>query len=1110
MKRLILVIFTFFAISAFAQEGTKQLMPNSNDRLYIEFNVFAGNNFGLFNSSEEERINIYLNAGERMHLGFKMNRNNYGGNVATDPYWVRFQVKDPNGNVVYGPAWLDEFEDDGYIINNYTEAVTGPNGAILNGSEITGGYNPLIIDAALTGNYYIEFEEYYDRRFALEYFDVTVTDNANNVITNPGEPNKSAGRLWSYAWQLSNTSFTEYPVNAHFFVFTEDEFVNKVNFKMYPYSFIFLANHFGVTTYTEENYIRRTQSQEGDQTGGEDVAEYRIFLNDPDRSVWPNTLLAPPKVQVWAEEELFMDYNYSRNPLYEDLDYSAVVLEKNTPACPHEDVTFFKIEANMDGFTAILIDINGDGEYSTGGSDRVIYRELKKGLNYILWDFKTDAGAQVANGSYSASATFFGRGPAHFPMYDVEQLDGITTSAIRPFNKLNTTIYWDDTNITNWGDMNGGDLMDETQQKQLKVEEHVPRTWMYRGDWANTPHNGEVNTMNTWFNAIDLGYGDIGIVVQESDTKCVDGSAPYVGDVYLEGPKDQDIVFDVEDFDYKFFHPNDLALSSMEILSLPSEGTLYNSGVPVAVGDEIARTNIGNLTYTPPTADYHGQTSFEWRGRDTNGKWSNNQENVYLIINTPPTISAIDDQILCTNTDTDEIEFTVGDDETPANELVVTGFSANPDFVPHTGINIGGSGQTRNVTVSPVANKSGRAIIYIMVDDGLTQVIEQFAVTVSPSLEFSGDTIVCEGDNLFLMAEEAGADSYEWSYDGTVVSTNRILEQAAPVSVGKWTLTITKTIDEGKDVLCTSTREFEVEVAPLTTFSGDTDVCVGEAISLTATEVNASYIWEKDGSQIGTGRTYSKSSASMSDAGTNYTLYVDKAGCQNTSDPFTITVKDQPNLGLSVTGSTVDPDKNATITIGQAQNNVIYNVYNESGFVTSGEGQGADIAITIDASYLEIGENEFTIKADNDNCEVELNQKAVIYVNQPGVTVSPLTLATQEDGGPETFEIVLDTEPTGDVTINIESNDTSEGTVTPSSVTFTPANWSTPQEVQVISVEDHTVDGDQPYTIEISLSNGNSYYNINPDNVTVTNIDTDEAGVTVTPTSLTTSEDGDT
>ena len=65
-----------------------------------------------------------------------------------------------------------------------------------------------------------------------------------------------------------------------------------------------------------------------------------------------------------------------------------------------------------------------------------------------------------------------------------------------------------------------------------------------------------------------------------------------------------------------------------------------------------------------------------------------------------------------------------------------------------------------------------------------------------------------------------------------------------------------------------------------------------------------------------------------------------------------------------------------------------------------------------------------------------------------GITVSPASgLATSEAGGTATFSVMLTAQPTADVTMGVSSSDTTEGTVAPASLTFTTANWSTPQTV---------------------------------------------------------------
>jgi len=131
--------------------------------------------------------------------------------------------------------------------------------------------------------------------------------------------------------------------------------------------------------------------------------------------------------------------------------------------------------------------------------------------------------------------------------------------------------------------------------------------------------------------------------------------------------------------------------------------------------------------------------------------------------------------------------------------------------------------------------------------------------------------------------------------------------------------------------------------------------------------------------------------------------------------------------------------------------------------------------------------------------------------NMPGFTVSPISGDTSEDGISQTFTVVLNSQPTDDVTIpTIISTDSTEGTVDKSSLTFTPSDWDTPQIVTVTGVDDSIVDGAVPYMIKItkSVSQDLNYNGINPDDVAVNNLDNDTIGFTVTPITGDTSEDG--
>lgn len=140
----------------------------------------------------------------------------------------------------------------------------------------------------------------------------------------------------------------------------------------------------------------------------------------------------------------------------------------------------------------------------------------------------------------------------------------------------------------------------------------------------------------------------------------------------------------------------------------------------------------------------------------------------------------------------------------------------------------------------------------------------------------------------------------------------------------------------------------------------------------------------------------------------------------------------------------------------------------------------------------------------------------VVTVNDndvPGFTITPTSgLTTTETGGAAAFTVRLNTEPTAGVILTLTSGDTTEGMVSPASVSFTTLDWDSPQTVTVTGVNDDVDDGDQPYSIITNNpTSSDSNYNgagANPADVNVTNLDDDTAGFIVSAISGDTSEDG--
>ncbi len=115
---------------------------------------------------------------------------------------------------------------------------------------------------------------------------------------------------------------------------------------------------------------------------------------------------------------------------------------------------------------------------------------------------------------------------------------------------------------------------------------------------------------------------------------------------------------------------------------------------------------------------------------------------------------------------------------------------------------------------------------------------------------------------------------------------------------------------------------------------------------------------------------------------------------------------------------------------------------------------------------------------------------------------------TTEAGGSYTFTVVLDTQPSADVSIAVSSSDPGEGKVDKNSLVFTTANWNVAQTITVTGQDDSLADGDQDYTIvlAVAVSADANYHGIDPIDIAVTNTDDDGAGVTLSTTSVTVTE----
>jgi sugar lactone lactonase YvrE len=97
---------------------------------------------------------------------------------------------------------------------------------------------------------------------------------------------------------------------------------------------------------------------------------------------------------------------------------------------------------------------------------------------------------------------------------------------------------------------------------------------------------------------------------------------------------------------------------------------------------------------------------------------------------TIPTIDQVPDQITARGVPSGPHAFSVGDDATPLDELVVTASSDDQILVPDANIELTGTGAGRQILVTPGGGASGSCTITVRVDDGFGFATMSFILTV--------------------------------------------------------------------------------------------------------------------------------------------------------------------------------------------------------------------------------------------------------------------------------------------------------------------------------------------------------------------------------------------
>ena len=142
---------------------------------------------------------------------------------------------------------------------------------------------------------------------------------------------------------------------------------------------------------------------------------------------------------------------------------------------------------------------------------------------------------------------------------------------------------------------------------------------------------------------------------------------------------------------------------------------------------------------------------------------------------------------------------------------------------------------------------------------------------------------------------------------------------------------------------------------------------------------------------------------------------------------------------------------------------------------------------------LVVGSNTLTVTVTaEDGSTTQTYTVTVTRAVEPGNVLVSKKVLTITEGSFGHYTLVLDREPTGDVSVTI-SPPNFEVTLTPTTLTFTTSNWSTPQRVTVTAIRDADTTNETMTLIHRAFSSGDSrFHTITVPSVTV-NVDDTEA-----------------
>ena len=423
------------------------------------------------------------------------------------------------------------------------------------------------------------------------------------------------------------------------------------------------------------------------------------------------------------------------------------------------------------------------------------------------------------------------------------------------------------------------------------------------------------------------------------------------------------------------------------------------------------------------------------------------------------------------------VEVSITEDDAPAVSVSVETLTVD-------------EGETGEYTVALNTEPAGEVTVKVLVPEETDLTTSPSALTFTTRNWSTAQTVtVSAGQDDDAVADSAITLNHEVSggdYQGIVASTVEvsITEDDAPaVSVSVETLTV----DEGETGQYTVALNTEpaAEVTVKVLVPEETDLTTSPS-ALTFTTRN----WS-------TAQTVTVSADQDDDAVADSAITLnhqisggDYQGIIASTVEVSITEDDAPAVSVSVETLTVAEGETGEYTValntepaGEVTVKVI--VPEETDltaspsaltFTTRNWSTAQTVTVSADQDDDAVADSAITLNhevsgGDYQGVAAPAVQVSITEDDTPGVKVSVETLTVTE-GGEGSYSLALDTEPAGEVSVEIIVPVEAEVSVDPEELTFTEDNWSSAQTVKVSAAEDEDAVEDGPVTLKHQVSGG--------------------------------------